>query len=252
MASGKKCRYPSLYFISSRFLIWQRYRIFIYRMTAFFKKILVLLPVILLGCFYLSDHYAAYVKHTSAARLLLMGVSFLMLYLWILAEVLLRRQRNAFQVVLQSSFFVYVFMVLTLTGYFILFREISVHHWWSKMLVRFSRRDHVNLELFKIFRIYKLSHTQILGNFIMLMPLGIYFPLLYRRISHFLVLLVAAFLVSFTIELLQLVTSYRSADVDDILLNTAGACFGYILFQLVKFLAQPAQQPSFTAPAAMP
>lgn len=213
-------------------------------MTAALKKFFVLLPVVLLGCFYLYDHYDVYIRHTRAGRLLLLGASFFLLYAWILSEVWVRRQRTAAQMLVQSSFYVYVFMVLTLTGYFILFREVSVHDWWHKMMVRFTRRDHVNVELFKIFRIYRLSHPQILGNFVMLLPFGIYFPLLYRRLSHFLIVLLAAFLVSLSIELLQLVTSFRSADVDDILLNTVGACFGYLLFRFTQVLLSDSRSPA--------
>jgi len=134
----------------------------------------------------------------------------------------------------QASFFVYVFMVLTLTGYFVLFKEISVHDWHEKMMMRVAKKDHVNLELFKMFKIYKLSSRQVIGNFIMLLPLGIYLPMLYRRLSNFFLVVLVSCLVSVTIEVLQLVTSYRSADVDDILLNTLGAALGFGIYSLFR------------------
>jgi glycopeptide antibiotics resistance protein len=71
----------------------------------------------------------------------------------------------------------------------------------------------------------------------MLLPLGIYLPLLYkklRKLSGFFTVLLISFLVSVGIELLQLATNYRSTDVDDVILNTSGACAGFFLYQLIK------------------
>lgn len=212
-------------------------------MNALFKKILVILPVVILGVFYLRDHYDTY-RHVKNKRLLFLAITLLVLYGWIFLEVAFRKQKNYFQVMTQGSFYVYIFMVLTLTGYFILFREVSAHDWWHKMMVRIDRKDHVNLQLFKMFKIYKVLSKQIVGNFIMLLPLGIFLPLLYRRISGFLPVLVVSMLVSTLIELLQLVTSFRSADVDDVFLNTLGACTGFILYKIIVLVIGSGSQPS--------
>lgn len=212
-------------------------------MNALFKKILVILPVVILGVFYLRDHYDTY-RHVKNKRLLFLAITLLVLYGWIFLEVAFRKQKNYFQVMTQGSFYVYIFMVLTLTGYFILFREVSAHDWWHKMMVRIDRKDHVNLQLFKMFKIYKVLSKQIVGNFIMLLPLGIFLPLLYRRISGFLPVLVVSMLVSTLIELLQLVTSFRSADVDDVFLNTLGACTGFILYKIILLVMGSGSQPS--------
>jgi glycopeptide antibiotics resistance protein len=42
-------------------------------------------------------------------------------------------------------------------------------------------------------------------------------------------------LFSVGIELLQLITSYRSTDIDDVLLNTTGAAFGYFTYLVFSF-----------------
>src|SRR4051794_13407713 len=114
-------------------------------MKGLFKKFLVLLPVVLLGLFYLYSHYDTY-RHVRNNRLLFLAFTFLLLYGWIFLEVLLRKQPNFFQTITQAGFYVFVFMVLTLTGYFILFREVASHEWWHRMIVRIDRRDHVNFE----------------------------------------------------------------------------------------------------------
>jgi glycopeptide antibiotics resistance protein len=195
------------------------------------KKILVWFPVMLLTVFYLYDHYGTVYRQASAGRLFLFGLTILVLYAWIIGEVLVRKQRHFLDIGIQASYYVYVFMVLTLTGYFILFRDISVHSWWQDMAERIANKDHVNLKLFRVFRIYKLTDRQLLGNLVMLLPLGIYLPLLYRWASNFWSVVLGAMVVSSVIELLQLATSYRSTDVDDVFLNTVGAAAGYAIYR---------------------
>jgi glycopeptide antibiotics resistance protein len=209
-------------------------------MNAFAKKLLVILPVLVLGFIYLLDRQDTY-RHVRSKRLLFLALSLLLLYGWIFVEVLLKKQRNFYSVITQGSFYVYFFMVLTLTGYFILFREVSSHDWWQKMIDRVNRKDHVNFKLFQMFKIYKLSSRQIVGNFIMLLPLGIYLPILYKKISGFFAVMLVSFGVSVFIEVLQLISSYRSTDVDDVLLNTLGACLGFILYRMAIVIIR--QQP---------
>ena len=166
-------------------------------------------------------------------------LSVVLLYTWVIYAALKRSQDNFLQVLIHSSFFVYVFFVLQLTGYFILFKEISSQGWWDKMDRRIETNDHVNFTLFNTINRYSRFDKQVVGNLIMLFPLGIYLPLLHRKlrkISGFIAIFLISFLVSLGIELLQLATSYRSTDVDDILLNTTGACLGFIFYQLVKII----------------
>ena len=75
---------------------------------------------------------------------------------------------------------------------------------------RIDRYDRVNLEPFKTIDIYQTFGKQTLGNFVMLLPLGIYLPLLYsklRKAYTFFAVLLICLLVSVGIEILQLVTS---------------------------------------------
>jgi len=208
-------------------------------MNRIVKKILVVLPVLILTFLFLKENYRDEYRHAGAKRLFLFLLTIVILYAWILYLVAKRKQNSFWQVVLQSSFFVYVFMVLTLTGYFILFRELTYNEWWQRMLMRIERRDHVNLELMEIFRIYKITDKQILGNFVMLLPLGIYLPLLYKNLSGFIPVLLVSLLVAILIEVLQLATSFRSVDIDDVLLNTTGAVIGFILYKIISSLIRP-------------
>lgn len=206
-------------------------------MKTFLKKIVVILPVLILGFFLLRDIYQEEYARASSKRLGGFALSVLLIYLWIVFVVARKKQDTVFSVLLQSSFFVYVFMVLTLTGYFILFKEVSSHDWWEKIVHRVQTNDNVNLRAFQMFRIYSTLDKQVLGNFVMLLPLGIYLPLLYTRLrgfpGFFAVVFICLF-VSICIELLQLITSYRSTDIDDVILNTIGGCLGFIIYQLIR------------------
>jgi glycopeptide antibiotics resistance protein len=207
-------------------------------MPTIFKKTLVLLPVVLLGLIYVYDHSDLY-ERTSGWRLLFLAFLYSVLYGWILVETFSREQSSNMDIAIQAAFFLYIFMILALTGYFTLFREVTTGDWMHKMMTRIDRKDHVNLELFKIFRIYPNTHTQIFGNLLMLFPLGIFIPLLYNKLSGFLATVAFCFLIALLFECLQLATRHRSADVDDIFLNTLGAAAGAVVFQLTRYFAGP-------------
>ncbi|MDQ0887815.1 glycopeptide antibiotics resistance protein [Paenibacillus sp. V4I9] len=78
-----------------------------------------------------------------------------------------------------------------------------------------------------------------LYNLIMLMPLGIYLPMLFKlkRISKS---ILTVFLVSLTIEISQLILGYlgfvrsREFDVDDLILNTLGGTIGYLFIAFIS------------------
>lgn len=206
-------------------------------MKTWLKKLIVILPVIIVSLAYLPALYHRHYEESSFKRITGLVLSIVLLYAWIIFMTIRKRQNSFLQVLIQASFFIYVFAVLQLTGYFILFKEVSSHGWWDKMNHRIETHDHVNFTAFKTIGIYNTFDRQVIGNFIMLFPLGIYLPLLLRRVrqlSGFFAVLLISFLVSLGIEVLQLATSYRSTDIDDVILNTMGACLGFIIYQLLK------------------
>ncbi|MEX0863427.1 MAG: VanZ family protein [Acidimicrobiia bacterium] len=78
-----------------------------------------------------------------------------------------------------------------------------------------------------------------IGNLLLMTPLGFLLPLLWERFRHLSTVAVAAFLTSLTIELSQLFISsllgapYRLFEVDDLMLNTAGAVLGWLIWRMV-------------------
>ena len=74
----------------------------------------------------------------------------------------------------------------------------------------------------------------ILGNAGMFIPTGIILPILYRHIHGFWKAVLAAAGVSFAIEMIQLLLPGSVSDIDDLILNTAGAAIGYGFYNLAR------------------
>jgi len=199
------------------------------------KKLAVILPVLLVSIVYLNMHHFV---HVGPKRWLLLAASVLLFYCWVVLNVLRRPQSSLLFALIESSFYVDVFSVLTLTGYFVFFNQVSAHGWWQQMVHRVTVREGVSLEPFLFLKARRLLTYDVVGNFIMLLPLGIYLPLLYKRLQHFLVVTAVAMLVSVSIELMQLATHYRITDINDVILNTAGAALGFILYYIVYNLVR--------------
>lgn len=78
---------------------------------------------------------------------------------------------------------------------------------------------------------------QIVGNLLLLLPFGIYGPILWPRLRSVPAILLVGLGLSAMIELGQLTVAtwygfpVRVADVDDVLLNTAGVLAGYLLWR---------------------
>ena len=65
-------------------------------------------------------------------------------------------------------------------------------------------------------------------NVMLFIPLGIFLPLLWQRFRSAGFCVVFGFGMSFIIELLQMLT-FRATDVNDLITNTCGTLFGYLL-----------------------
>ena len=68
------------------------------------------------------------------------------------------------------------------------------------------------------------------GNVVMFVPLGVLLPALWRSLRRLIRFLPAVVGVILAVELLQLVTRLGACDVDDFILNLAGALLGYLVW----------------------
>lgn len=76
----------------------------------------------------------------------------------------------------------------------------------------------------------------LIGNTAMFIPTGIVTPILYEHLRNFKKTVLTGFLISLTIEIIQLPFAVRASDVDDLILNTLGVVIGYGIYALVRGL----------------
>ncbi len=72
----------------------------------------------------------------------------------------------------------------------------------------------------------------LVGNILAFIPFGFLLPKAYSHFRHFWAVLAISLVMICTIEIFQYVTLLGSCDVDDVLLNMAGVCLGYLAFVL--------------------
>ena len=140
--------------------------------------------------------------------------------------------------------FTLIIYLLVLTK-FIIFKQspasaidhLRHHYSWKAAKANMS---HANLTLFATIKLYWNSHlratykiSNLLGNVIGFVPLGILLPLLSRRLRAFPRTVFMVFLFSLGFELFQLFTMLGIFDIDDLLLNTIGGAIGYIFFLIL-------------------
>jgi glycopeptide antibiotics resistance protein len=68
------------------------------------------------------------------------------------------------------------------------------------------------------------------GNIIGFVPMGILLPLLFKKLSTGVKVVLTIFLISLAFEITQFIVGVGYADVDDIIQNTLGGAFGYWLY----------------------
>ena len=81
------------------------------------------------------------------------------------------------------------------------------------------------------------SLENIFGNFFLFTPLGILLPLIFSRINSVKQMAVIFLITAVSIELIQLVLrrfgTYRTADIDDVILNTTGGILGWLIYAFI-------------------
>ena len=81
---------------------------------------------------------------------------------------------------------------------------------------------------------YLIPHDiiSLLGNFALFIPFGLFIPRLFERYRRFVKFILLAFAILISIETFQVLTLRGSFDVDDIILNLAGAVIGFFIARI--------------------
>ncbi len=69
------------------------------------------------------------------------------------------------------------------------------------------------------------------GNFILFLPMGVYLPILIKKLDSFKSYSISMIPLLLSVELIQLITRRGSFDIDDIILNMFGALVGFIAWK---------------------
>ncbi len=73
-------------------------------------------------------------------------------------------------------------------------------------------------------------------NLLLFLPMGMSLPVLFQnKINKFWKFLIIMVIIITSVEITQYITMIGSADIDDLILNTIGACIGYFIVHL-KFI----------------
>lgn len=83
-----------------------------------------------------------------------------------------------------------------------------------------------------------ISLRNLLGNLIGFMPLGFFLPVLSSKFKKLRKIVITSFGTSLTFESVQLIVGVGSFDVDDLIMNTLGAVFGYFAFRSLLYIAK--------------
>ena len=99
-----------------------------------------------------------------------------------------------------------------------------------------------NLELFKEIKRFweyrevigsKATVMNLIGNVVVFIPFGVFLPMA-SKYKSFIITIFYSFLLSLSVEVIQLIAKVGSFDVDDLLLNTIGGCIGYLVFLICR------------------
>ena len=126
--------------------------------------------------------------------------------------------------------------------YLLFFREPSFtdEPYWEQVRAHFNpiplRRIGLYLRLLENPSrpwLIRLAHVNLLGNVLLFIPLGLFPPLLYPEMQKFWKIILQAAGTMTVVELAQMLLLVGTCDVDDLILNVAGAALGYGLFRII-------------------
>ena len=83
-----------------------------------------------------------------------------------------------------------------------------------------------------------IAFSNLYGNILVFVPFGYMLPMVHQKSKNLLILLLNAVLFVAGIEIFQLFSAFGAFDVDDILLNCAGALAGGMLYKLTIIFMQ--------------
>lgn len=97
----------------------------------------------------------------------------------------------------------------------------------------------INLTFFNVSSLFPMSDmVHYVENFIMLLPLGFLLPAGMKIFRYAATGLMIGFVVSFAIEITQLLTTLGTFAIDDIVMNGLGCAVGWMMWKMISLLVK--------------
>ena len=94
-------------------------------------------------------------------------------------------------------------------------------------------QEHLKFLVGVLFAVYAWSVLlNLVGNVVAFIPFGVFLPVLFQKCRNFFLTVLFSMEFSLCVEVIQLVGKVGILDVDDVILNTLGGLFGYVLYWL--------------------
>ena len=209
-----------------------------------YKKIIVVLYLfslfILLYCLKIRLMPNIYLRTNARLMLLL----FVCIFIYICGYILVKKlnyNKKILYINLFTYFLIYNVVIFTLT----LFDEIYGRNGfqfviWNKSILSSYLKYSFNIVPFKTIKLFtsgyingyvsfKNFNNNIIGNLCAFMPYGIFLPLMFKKMNRFYKFLIAMFIISLFIEIIQFLTISGACDIDDIILNVLGSSVIYAI-----------------------
>lgn len=104
------------------------------------------------------------------------------------------------------------------------------------IIALFSRepgsRNAIDLIPFSTWSLSPVGQAYVIENILMFIPFGLFIALLSPRMHHLRYCLLAGFIVSLSIETIQLITECGYFQVDDLLTNVLGTAIGWLIWKI--------------------
>ncbi|EPY2275202.1 VanZ family protein [Clostridium sporogenes] len=162
------------------------------------------------------------------------------LIIWSLIRIIIYNKNRKLSLKKEIIYIAFIIYILCLIGITLLPIVISF------VPNDYEIRSVINLNLFDFINSYNdttklIFFKEIVGNLLLLTPLGIFLPIIWnKKFSNLKIITLAGFLVSFTIELgqyfeviLGLTRGGRVSDIADLTFNTISIILGYMIFKIL-------------------
>ena len=147
--------------------------------------------------------------------------------------------KKAINLIIKISFIIYIFALCV-----ILFGG-SRGHWADFSILQYAAMQ-MNLVPFETIALYiramvretinpEIAIANLLGNFLLFMPMGVYLPFIFKKIRTLLDYVLYMMPVLMMVELVQLLTKRGSFDIDDFILNLSGTILGFFVWKSEVF-----------------